>query len=578
MKFAVIIPFRPASQSADWDNECKILNQTLHSLLQQTYPHISIYVIYTDAPALGNLDERVSMISFPFPFLSFQEIPHHEQLLQQFGSEKLVVRRWDKGRKLSYGAKIAKEKGADYIMAFDSDDLLSRYFFERLAEEAVKSDSPGWYVEKGFFYRQGNRSLIRIPRSMRTINGSTHVLRSDLVRIPNFHSTDWLDFNLFTDHGWIKDRMYEEYGVRLKAVSFPAVVYVIHDSNISKVNREFHWNMKSIVKRIIRGVPLTTSIRYEFFLNPLPEMDTPFFSFRWLSLKRLNVILQFIREHPFAKHRQGFYYCRFFAWQLQQRLFPHDLTVAFTSKTKLVLRRHLIWATGNYYTGLQDFPEMGFLLHLLRPDDVFADIGANVGTYTVLASGHVGARSLCFEPVPSTVTYLQKNLQVNKLHGKTQVFQLALGNRNGELLFTAALDAENRVAISSDEAKSIRVQAQRFDDLCYPHDIPLLAKVDVEGYEMAVLEGMRETLQSNQLKAVIIELNGSGYRYDFDQEQIHQQLTDLGFQPFAYDPFTRELRPLERFGPHNTIYIRDLPFVRQRIRTAEKVEVNGVAF
>ena len=41
--------------------------------------------------------------------------------------------------------------------------------------------------------------------------------------------------------------------------------------------------------------------------------------------------------------------------------------------------------TGNVYCGLHDFAEMSFMLHLLRAGDLFADIGANVGSYTVLA-------------------------------------------------------------------------------------------------------------------------------------------------------------------------------------------------
>ena len=57
-------------------------------------------------------------------------------------------------------------------------------------------------------------------------------------------------------------------------------------------------------------------------------------------------------------------------------------------------------ATGNIYTGLHEFEDMMFLLHLLRPGDIFVDAGANIGSYTVLASAVVGAKSISFEPVP----------------------------------------------------------------------------------------------------------------------------------------------------------------------------------
>jgi thymidylate synthase len=59
-------------------------------------------------------------------------------------------------------------------------------------------------------------------------------------------------------------------------------------------------------------------------------------------------------------------------------------------------------ATGNIYAGLHEFEDMAFLLHLLRSEDMFADVGSNIGSYTILASGVVGAKSVAFEPVPST--------------------------------------------------------------------------------------------------------------------------------------------------------------------------------
>jgi hypothetical protein len=57
--------------------------------------------------------------------------------------------------------------------------------------------------------------------------------------------------------------------------------------------------------------------------------------------------------------------------------------------------------TGNLYAGLHEFSEMGFLLHLLRQNDLFVDVGANLGSYTVLASAVCQARNIAFEPVPA---------------------------------------------------------------------------------------------------------------------------------------------------------------------------------
>lgn len=293
---------------------------------------------------------------------------------------------------------------------------------------------------------------------------------------------------------------------------------------------------------------------------------------------RFLKILRFINGHPLGRKNKLRSYYRFFYWQLSQRLYSHERLLPFTSKTSLVVKRHLIGATGNIYVGLHDFSEMGFLLHFLRRNDHFADIGANVGTYSVLASGHAGAYTLAFEPLPDSLEWLKKNVQANHIGDKVKLYQYALGDNKATVRFSSNLDAENHVLPAWESAEETLVQVERFDDLCYPAIVPILVKIDVEGYETAVLKGMQQTLTDTALKAIIIELNGSGYRYHFDEKQIHADLLAAGFQPYFYEPFSRQLTLLETFGANNTIYIRDIAFVHERLQTAEKIHVNGVAF
>lgn len=54
-------------------------------------------------------------------------------------------------------------------------------------------------------------------------------------------------------------------------------------------------------------------------------------------------------------------------------------------------------ATGNIYVGLHEFEDMAFLLHVLRRTDLFVDVGANIGSYTILAGGAAGAKLLLNE-------------------------------------------------------------------------------------------------------------------------------------------------------------------------------------
>ena len=123
----------------------------------------------------------------------------------------------------------------------------------------------GWYMDKGYLYRQHSTFLIRVPKYMCGLNGSTHVLRADCVEIPDFNSLLWADYSLFIDHGWVRGRMEKYYNATLQAVPTKMLVYVVHRSNMSNVyEKEFGLNLKAIVKRIVRYVPLTKKLRDEF--------------------------------------------------------------------------------------------------------------------------------------------------------------------------------------------------------------------------------------------------------------------------------------------------------------------------
>jgi precorrin-6B methylase 2 len=90
-------------------------------------------------------------------------------------------------------------------------------------------------------------------------------------------------------------------------------------------------------------------------------------------------------------------------------------------------------ATGNIYAGLHEFADMAFTLHFLRPDDLFLDIGANIGSYTLLASAVCKARTISFEPDPKTMTLLRRNIDLNGLHGRVVLEQTAVGAKKARL-------------------------------------------------------------------------------------------------------------------------------------------------
>ena len=109
--------------------------------------------------------------------------------------------------------------------------------------------------------------------------------------------------------------------------------------------------------------------------------------------------ISFILGHPLNRSRPAAALVRWLRWQLGSRLLPGPVLVPFVEHIGLLMRPGMTGATGNLYCGLHEFEDMALVLHALRPADLFVDIGANVGSYSMLAAA-TGAEVSAFEPIP----------------------------------------------------------------------------------------------------------------------------------------------------------------------------------
>src|SRR5262245_18214846 len=159
------------------------------------------------------------------------------------------------------------------------------------------------------------------------------------------------------------------------------------------------------------------------------------------EMRRLNA---FLATHPLTKRRRLSATARFLRWQITSRL-RDEVIVDWIGGTRLVATRGMTGVTGNIYAGLHEFADMAFVLHFLRSGDLFADVGANIGSYTVLASGVVGCRTVAFEPDPTTAVALERNIRVNNIADRVDVRVSAVGEKNGEARLSIGLDTQNHI-------------------------------------------------------------------------------------------------------------------------------------
>lgn len=157
-----------------------------------------------------------------------------------------------------------------------------------------------------------------------------------------------------------------------------------------------------------------------------------------------------------------------------------------------------------------------FLIKHLDDGDVFFDIGANLGYYSLLASGLVGERGsvYAFEPAPTVLPLLHKNAAnkrnihiVGEAIGDSSLpvdFYLAEQRYSG--ISTTNLSVFERDRKGCRHFKKVVVQSRKLDDFCLSKNVfPAVIKIDVEGAEEKVLSGAGNVLEKHPA-AVAIEI------------------------------------------------------------------------
>lgn len=166
-------------------------------------------------------------------------------------------------------------------------------------------------------------------------------------------------------------------------------------------------------------------------------------------------LLKFVTNHPLNRENKFKSIARFAKWQIGSRLVPGAVVYDWVNGSKFLVRTGETGLTGNIYTGLHEFPDMAFLLHFLRSTDLFVDVGANVGSYTILPCSAVGAKGIAFEPIPSTYKRLVENMHLNHLDALVTCVNKGVGAKQGGIPFTSDTDTTNHALAPGEQCDNL---------------------------------------------------------------------------------------------------------------------------
>ncbi len=202
-----------------------------------------------------------------------------------------------------------------------------------------------------------------------------------------------------------------------------------------------------------------------------------------------------------------------------------DSTDVGIGKTKLRLDLRevhdvrILWALRRY-GGYE--PETTLLVEeILRPGDTFVDVGANNGYFAILASQFIGSSGTVYavEPNPGAVRRLSRNVEINGLQARVHIVPCAAGQSEGtgQLYVSRFEDGWASLRPFATRKPSIPVRVVALDGLLGSPE-SIVMKLDAEGSELAVLQGMSGLLERTPNVAVILEWNhlfGSKSLWDY---------------------------------------------------------------
>lgn len=206
-----------------------------------------------------------------------------------------------------------------------------------------------------------------------------------------------------------------------------------------------------------------------------------------------------------------------------------------------------------------------FFAKHLKKNDVFFDVGANVGLWSLLLSSRCDAHAIAVEPSSESFPILLSQLRINP-RLNIQPVRACLTNRSGSVQVTLGLNSSNFISdvssihptLSFSDYQTEECRAFMLDDLASVFGCPRGIKIDVEGAALEVIEGSVKTLKNKTLEFLYIEFNRAMIDSDPRAKKLNSILLENGFFPSKYNVERSVVEPLT--GPAtnepDTLYVR----------------------
>ncbi len=192
---------------------------------------------------------------------------------------------------------------------------------------------------------------------------------------------------------------------------------------------------------------------------------------------------------------------------------------------------------------------INWIKDLMIEDDIFYDIGANIGTYSVFAASR-GVKVFAFEPEAGSYAILNKNIKINSFDKSIRALNLALNDKNiiSELNISDFQPGKSNHSFQNPIDQNGKIYNPEFKQSCIGYrldclirdfDLPLPnhVKIDVDGNEQKVIDGFGEIFNDKRLKSLMVEVNIENEA----QYNLTELILSYGFEQIDADEYVNKL-------------------------------------
>lgn len=269
-------------------------------------------------------------------------------------------------------------------------------------------------------------------------------------------------------------------------------------------------------------------------------------------IKEIAILVRgslFVLNHPANRRSPLRAILKMFYWKFNKHFFKKDLIIEISPGVRCICPYWSSYGGIIYMTRNPEYFETGIFLKVLQKDSTVFDVGCNIGYYTLLAAGKATeGKVFSFDVDPRISKITRKNIELNNFSERVTFINSLVSDKNGTEYFVNEKESEMSHIAYRPTPGTKKYRTFTLDSFSSRKHLEKIriVKIDVEGAEFKVIQGMKKLIVENRVDYLIVELNKNIHLLGSTHEELIGYLRRCGYNIFIHKGKEFEIMKLRR--------------------------------